>query len=141
MMNNTDKDNGTGTKQLVGNAGLYYVCYELSRRGWNALPTSRNARGVDVVIYDHRGSNSHTIQVKTLSKRNPAPFGSSLNSLIAEYVFIVNNILDEPKLYIVDTPTAKSLIHEGLKDGKKSYWFQPNDYEQFKDNWSIIGNP
>jgi hypothetical protein len=25
--------------QIVGNAGLYYVCYELSRRGWNVLPT------------------------------------------------------------------------------------------------------
>lgn len=141
MMNNTDKDSGTGRNQLVGNAGLYYVCYELSRRGWNAMPTSRNARGVDVVIYDQKGSNSHTIQVKTLSKRNPARFGSSLDSLIAEYVFIVNNVFSEPNLYIVDTPTTKSLIHEGLKDGRKSYWFQPNDYEQFKDNWAIIGIP
>ena len=141
MMNITDKDNGTGRNQLVGNAGLYYVCYELSKRGWNAMSTSRNARGVDVVIYDQKGSNSHTIQVKTLSKRSPAHFGSNLNSLIAEHVFIVNNVFSEPNLYIVDTPTAKSLIHEGLKDGRKSYWFQPNDYEQFKDNWAIIGNP
>ena len=141
MMNNTNRDNGTGRNQLVGNAGLYYVCYELSKRGWNAMPTSRNARGVDVVIYNQKGSNSHTIQVKTLSKRSPAPFGSNLDGLIAEYVFIVNNVFSEPNLYIVDTPTAKSLIHEGLKDGRKSYWFQPNDYEQFKDNWAIIGNP
>ena len=139
MMNNTDRDNGTGRNQLVGNAGLYYVCYELSKRGWNAMPTSRNARGVDVVIYNQKGSNSHTIQVKTLSKRSPAPFGSNLDGLIAEYVFIVNNVFSEPNLYIVDTSTAKSLIHEGLKDGRKSYWFQPNDYEQFKDNWAIIG--
>jgi hypothetical protein len=28
--------------QLTGNIGLYYICYELSKRGWNALPTSRN---------------------------------------------------------------------------------------------------
>ena len=84
-MNNTDKDNGTGRNQLVGNAGLYYVCYELSKRGWNTMPTSRNARGVDVVIYDQKGSHSHTIQVKTLSKRNPAPFGRSLDSPIYIY--------------------------------------------------------
>jgi hypothetical protein len=37
--------------QLVGNIGLYYICYELSRLGWNVLPTSRNARGIDLVIY------------------------------------------------------------------------------------------
>ena len=37
--------------QITGNAGLYYVCYELTKRGWNVLPTSRNAKGVDIVIY------------------------------------------------------------------------------------------
>ncbi len=141
MINNTDEDRGTGRNQLVGNTGLYYVCYELSKKGWNAMPTSRNARGVDVVIYDQKATKSHTIQVKSLSKRSPAPFGSTLNSLIAEYVFIVNNVFNEPNLYIINTPTAKPLIHEGLKDGKKSYWFQPNDYERFKDNWAIIADP
>ena len=94
MKDDTDEDNGTGRNQLVGNIGLYYVCYELSRRGWNAMPTSRNARGVDVVIYNQAGTESHTIQVKSLSKRNPAPFGGSLKSLIAEYIFIVNNVFE-----------------------------------------------
>ncbi|BCU68157.1 hypothetical protein HS7_15940 [Sulfolobales archaeon HS-7] len=140
-MNNMGKYNGIGRNQLVGNAGLYYVCYELSKRGWNAMPTSRNARGVDVVIYNQKGSNSHTIQVKALSKRSPVPFGKTLSNLIAEYVVVVTDIFNQPKLYIVDTPTVKSLIHEGLKDGRRSYWFQPNDYEQFKDNWSLLGNP
>ena len=32
------------SNQIVGNVGLYYVCYELSKRGWNVLPTSRNAK-------------------------------------------------------------------------------------------------
>jgi hypothetical protein len=105
------------------------------------MPTSRNARGVDIVIYDKKGGNSHTIQVKALSKRNPAPFGSNLNSLIAEYIFIVNNVFEVPNLYIVDTSKATPLIHEGLKNDKKSYWFQPKDYEQFKNNWGVIGKP
>lgn len=37
--------------QIVGNAGLYYVCYRLSLLGWNVMPTARNARGIDVVAY------------------------------------------------------------------------------------------
>src|SRR6266699_1436173 len=37
--------------QTIGNIGLYFVCYQLSRRGWNVMPTARNARGVDVLIY------------------------------------------------------------------------------------------
>ena len=36
--------------QLVGNVGLYHICYELSRLGWNVLPTSRNAGGIDLII-------------------------------------------------------------------------------------------
>jgi hypothetical protein len=31
-------------KQVVGNTGLYCVCYQLSKRGWNAPPASRNAK-------------------------------------------------------------------------------------------------
>jgi hypothetical protein len=61
------------TTQNVGNVGLYYVCYQLSRRGWNVMPTARNARGVDVVIYNQDATRTHTLQVKTLSKRYGVP--------------------------------------------------------------------
>lgn len=33
--------------QIVGNAGLFYSAYRLSRLGWNVMPTSRNARGIE----------------------------------------------------------------------------------------------
>jgi len=42
-------------KQVVGNAGLFYVSYELSKRGWNVLPTSRNTRGIDIIIFSQDG--------------------------------------------------------------------------------------
>jgi len=139
MKDNSNEDKGTGKNQIVGNIGLYYVCYELSRRGWNAMPTSRNARGVDVVIYNQNGKESHTIQVKSLSKRNPVPFGTTLNNLIADFVFVVSNVFEPPSLFIMGASIVKSRIHEGNKDGKKSYWLQPEAYEEFKDNWDIIG--
>jgi hypothetical protein len=65
------------SRQVIGNTGLYYVCYELSKRGWNVLPTSRNARGVDIVIYSQKARRKLTIQVKSLRKRNPAPAKAS----------------------------------------------------------------
>jgi hypothetical protein len=52
-------------RQVVGNTGLYYVCYEPSKRGWNVLPTSRNAKGVDIVIYGQKAGRKFTIQVKS----------------------------------------------------------------------------
>lgn len=81
--------------QIVGNVGLYYVCYELSKRGWNVLPTSRNTKGVDVVIYNQEGTRTHTIRVKALSGKNPVPFGSNLDTLIAEFVIICRKVFDE----------------------------------------------
>ncbi len=36
--------------QIVGNIGLFFICYELCKRGWNAMPTSRNAKGVDMIL-------------------------------------------------------------------------------------------
>jgi len=34
-------------QQVVGNAGMYFAAYRLSQMGWNVMPTSRNARGID----------------------------------------------------------------------------------------------
>src|SRR5207245_8832119 len=75
--------------QTVGNIGLYYVCYRLSRLGWNAMPTARNARGIDVLAYSQDGSRTVTVQVKALSKRNPVPIGAKTDALIADSVLIV----------------------------------------------------
>jgi hypothetical protein len=56
--------------QVVGNVGLYYICYELCKRGWNVMPTSRNARGIDILIYSQDGKRKHTIQSRVLEKNH-----------------------------------------------------------------------
>jgi len=129
------------SKQIVGNIGLYYVCYELSKRGWNVLPTSRNTKGIDIIIFSEKGKREHTIQVKSLSKKDPAPLGNNLENLFAEYLIICRNVFDEkPEIFIADIKYLKDkkLIHEGVKNNRTSYWLQPKEYEKFKDNWSII---
>lgn len=138
-MNKERKNNPP--KQLVGNVGLYYICYELSRRGWNVLPTSRNARGVDVVIYNQDATRTYTIQIKALSKKAPVPLGSNLDNLIAEYLIICRKVFDEkPEIFIAKTDEIRERIHERIKGGRKSYWFEPKDYEDFKDDWDTIGD-
>ncbi len=128
--------------QIVGNAGLHYVCYELSKRGWNVLPTSRNTKGVDIVIFSGKAKRIHTIQVKSLSKKDPVPLGANLENLLAEYIVICRGILDEKsEIFITRTDELKNnhLIDERIKNNKKSYWLQPKNYEKFRDNWDIIG--
>jgi hypothetical protein len=71
------------SRQIVGNAGLFYVCYRLSLIGWNAMPTTRNAKGVDVVAYDPNASRTVTLQVKSLSQRMDVPLGEKLDNPLA----------------------------------------------------------
>lgn len=82
-------------QQTVGNIGLFYVCYRLSRLGWNVMPTSRNARGVDIVVCSEDASRTHTIQVKTLSKGSPVPLGTKLDHLFADFVVVCRQVSRE----------------------------------------------
>lgn len=54
---------------LIGNAGVYWVVSELSRRGLVALPTVRNCPGADVLVLDPDTGALGTLQVKTSGKR------------------------------------------------------------------------
>ena len=54
--------------QVVADVGLYFVCYRLSRMGWDVMPTSRNAKGIDILIYSQDAERKYSIQVKALSK-------------------------------------------------------------------------
>lgn len=130
-------------QQTVGNIGLFYVCYRLSRLGWNVMPTSRNARGVDIVIYSQDASRTHTIQVKTLSKGSPVPLGTKLDHLFADFVVVCRHVLREtPECFVLIPAEIRRLIHRGEKNGKLSLWLQPRDYatKEFREKWDRIGS-
>ena len=77
------------------------------------MPTARNARGVDIIAYNRDCTRTLSIQVKTLSKRNPAPLGRSLERIMGDYWIIVNNIITEPQTYIILPDEVKALAHRG----------------------------
>ncbi len=128
--------------QITGNIGLYYTCYRLSKMGWNVMPTSRNARGIDIIAYNREGTKFIGIQVKTLSKRNPVPLGKSLEKIMGDYWVIVNNVIKEPSAFILFPDEVKSLAcKRERKDGRISYWLQLSSYdnEKYKEAWDRIG--
>ena len=50
---------------LTGIAGVYYVAYELARRGYRAAVTHGNVPTVDLLVANVKGEASLSLQVKT----------------------------------------------------------------------------
>lgn len=135
-------------KQVVGNAGLFYVCYQLSRLGWNVLPTSRNARGVDILAYHPDKPKPVTIQVKALSERKAVGLGDSRH-LIADYLVVcvraVGDHAAEPICHLLRTEDVIEEFKKGTKgftiakkDGK--WWLEPKGYAGHPCDWEHWSN-
>ena len=131
--------------QLTGNAGLYHVARELSRRGWHVMPTVRNARGADLYAASDDESRVLSIQSKALSKRDPVPLGTSLDSLRSRWWVVTTNAnTDAPTCYVLTIDEVKASAHRGINGGGKvSYWLQPKAYAlpHYKEAWDRLGSP
>lgn len=132
-------------KQIIGNVGMFYVCYQLSLLGWNVMPTSRNAKGIDIIAYSPDGKNYLGIQVKTLSNPVHVPLGKEKEKIMGDYWIIVV-LPDEqctscnPTMYVL---TKSEVIDRGnnyIKNGKKSAFLHKYKYEdeKFKNNLDKI---
>ncbi len=58
-----------------------------------------------------------SIQVKTLSKKNPVPLGTSLDKIMGDFWVVVNNVRTSPAAYVLAPAQVRRLAHRGEKDG------------------------
>jgi hypothetical protein len=133
-------DVATNRRQLTGNAGLYYVAWQLSRRGWNVMPTSRNARGSDIFITDGDEQKWLGIQSKALSKRVAVPLGRSLEDLRSElWIITIHAVSETPVCYVMAVDEVKAEASQDKNGG--AWWLEPRAYDraEFKDAWGRIG--
>jgi len=145
------------TAQLTGNTGLFYVCYQLSLRGWNALPTIRNAKGADIISV--KGKRKLGLQVKTLTDQLPASLGSGRLDVSVDFWVIVMNIRDDNKRKVFVIPQedilrARDAITQNnvytdmvtrnvdKKTGKFLYWihnrFLFSGQHNYADAWECL---
>jgi len=132
-------------KQITGNAGLFYVAYKLSTMGWNVLPTSRNAKGIDIVAYSEDFKDIKKIQVKSFSKIQAVSFGKNKEMLPADFYVMVSYVYTKPEAYILTAEDVSGL----LTQNKSGYWLQFKGSseepekgfkkEKFLERWDIIG--
>lgn len=130
--------------QITGNAGLYHVARELSRRGWH-MPTVRNARGADLYAANGAETLVLAIQSKALAKRNPVPLGCSLETLRSPWwIITVGALGDQPKCFVMQLAEVKLAAHHGVNAvGNSSFWLQPKAYDrpEYLDAWHRLGMP
>jgi hypothetical protein len=132
-------------KQITGNAGLFYVAYKLSTMGWNVLPTSRNAKGIDIVAYSEDFKVIRKIQVKSFSKIQAVSFGRDKETLPADFYVMVSHVYTKPEAYILTAEDVRGL----LTQNKSGYWLEIKGSskepekgfkkEEFKEKWDKIG--
>lgn len=128
--------------QIVGNIGLYYACFRLSELGWNVMPTSRNARGIDVICFSIDGTRMLTIQVKSLSKRTAVPLGKDLDKIMGDFWVVVNSLgTGKPLTYILLPHEVRAMARRVEKEARVSYWLPPKKYavDEFEEKWWRIG--
>ena len=123
-------------KQLIGNAGIFYVAYKLTTLGWNVLLTSRNTKGPDMIVFSHSGKKKHTVQVKSSTKIRDVNIGKHKNFCLNDFaVFCVNLKSGKPSMYISETA---NFIHNPSNAGS---YIKPKNYKKYKDNFKVLGKP
>lgn len=128
--------------QVVGNAGLYFVCFRLSQAGWNVMPTARNAKGIDLIAYSADAKRVVTVQVKALSRRSPVPLGAKPPEFIANFVVVCRKVdAAVPECFVLAGSEIPDLAYRGVKDGRITWWLQPRRYENqpYVEAWHRIG--
>src|SRR5688572_31726119 len=126
-------------RQVVGNMGLYYVCYRLSRDGWNVMPTSRNAKGPDIVLLNESAEVHHTVQVKSLSKRAALGFGKNRENLRFDFLIACVGLeAGTPSCYVLTKEDVEAKIDAKGKDGQ--LWLEAKNYatSEYEEKWGRI---
>lgn len=140
---------------LTGVAGEYFVCAELSRRGYVASLTLRNTRGIDVLASNADATKSVGIQVKTSqSSRADWMMNAKAEADVAEnlcYVFVSLPTRGEPVFYIVPRPVVSAYVRDSHKlwlatpgRGGKKHMDNPvrrfkDPKGEYKDRWDLLG--
>jgi hypothetical protein len=125
--------------QFTGNAGLNYIAWQLSRRGWHVTPTIRNARGSDMFVTDEDESVKFGVQSKALSKRHSVPLGLNIEILRSEWwIITVHANSDNPVCYVMRLEEVRRLATQDSKHG--NYWLIAKSYDrpEYREAWHRI---
>lgn len=132
--------------QLTGMRGVYLVAAELSRHGLIASPTSRSAKGADILVTDQHCSHSFSVQVKT----NASTFSFWLLNKDSKeivspthiYVFVnlrIKKGVEENEFFVVPSEfVAENVSYEKRSTGSEWWSISLDAVASYRDNWTLF---
>jgi hypothetical protein len=127
--------------------GVYRVAAELSRIGFIASPTSRSARGADILATDQACVRAITVQVKSVTKNSPF-WLVGRNPIVADsHYYVLVNLEPRggaaPEFYVVPGRTLAELNSAARPDrtGRELGAVFRRDVQAFRDTWNLLGSP
>jgi hypothetical protein len=130
-------------KQLIGMRGVYLVAAELSGRGFIASPTSRSARGADILCTDAECKRAFSVQVKTKSTQTSYWLLSrDYKRFVSDsHIYVFVNIKEggvPAEFFIV--PSAVVAKEAYAEPFGKDIWhsFTVERAKPFQDKWEIF---
>jgi hypothetical protein len=141
-------DMATGRRRsnshLTGMRGVYLAAAELAKKGLIASPTSRSAKGADLLVTDRDCKKAWSVQVKT----NASKAGNWLVNRDARrtyspsfiYVFVsAPKEHDEVEFFVVPSRiVAKKVKTKRRKTGSIWRWYPRDNF--YKSRWSVFGS-
>jgi hypothetical protein len=129
----------SANKQVTGMRGVYIAAAELSRLGFVVAPTSRGARGTDLLVANQLGSRAFSVQVKANAKTFGfwliGKYAKDLKSESHVYVF-VNFKPKETEYYVVPAKVVSDTMI--ISDWTH---IRQDAIAEFKDAWDVFGEP
>jgi hypothetical protein len=143
------------SKITSGIAGVYSAAAELSKQGYIASITLRNAKGIDIMVANENATKTIGVQVKTnqgsldwwlLSDKAEDYFADNLF-----YVFVNLNNGRSPDFFIVPSEIVARAVKEShskwlASPGRKGQKHKDNPMREFKDKekhylrrWDLLG--
>ncbi|MEM3403676.1 MAG: hypothetical protein QXJ17_03950 [Nitrososphaeria archaeon] len=115
---------------LLGQAGVYFVAGELSRRGYIALVTTRNTKSYDILAYNPAAKRNLQLQIKSTKQRhkdsdnddyivlttNQDALEEKLQSIESYHVFVYFPKGGHPRYFVTPPKELQDIVREAWND-------------------------
>jgi hypothetical protein len=129
---------------MSGMQGVYLVAAELSRLGFIVSPTSRSARGADLLVTDQSCERAWSVQVKT--NRRPTSFwltgrhAKDLRSPSHAYVFVNLRGIERPEFLVASAAHVADHTRVEVRERSTWYAFYKANRPSAGEGWELFGD-